>query len=138
MGYKKLKASVAEHKNGNNKIEQNVLDEYKQKFLDAINDDLNYPLALGVVYTLVKNEPKSKQVYDLIMDFDKALGLNLEVVEEEKVEETIPQNIKDLAEQRKIAREQKNWAESDRLRDKIAELGYKIKDSKEGYEIEKI
>ena len=43
--------------------------EDKQKFLDAINDDLNYPLALGVVYTLVKNEPKSKQVYDLILDF---------------------------------------------------------------------
>ena len=115
-----------------------MLDEYKQKFLDAINDDLNYPLALGVVYTLVKNEQKSKQVYDLVMDFDKALGLNLEAVEEEKQEETIPQNIKDLAEQRKLAREQKNWAESDRLRDKIAELGYKIKDSKEGYEIEKI
>ena len=37
---------------------------------------------------------KSKQVYDLVMDFDKALGLNLEAVEEEKQEETIPQNIK--------------------------------------------
>ena len=138
MGYKKLKANIAEHKHGTNAIQTEVLKSYKQKFLEAINDDLNYPLALGVVWTMLKTEPKSKQVYDLVLQFDKALGLSLEAVEEEKQPDTVPQNIKDLAEQRKLAREQKNWVESDRLRDKIAELGYKIKDSKEGYELEKI
>jgi len=138
MGYKKLKANIQEHKAGENKVDQSVLDDYKQKFLNAINDDLNYPLAIGVLWTMLKNEPKSKQVYDLVLDFDKALGLSLEVLEEEKTNEAIPQNIIDLAEQRKIARQQKNWAESDRLRDKIAELGYKIKDNKDGYELEKI
>ena len=139
MGYKKLKANLLEHKNGTEKVNKEALKEYEQKFLEAINDDLNTPLAIGVLWTMVKNEPKSKDVYNVAMQFDKALGLNLEVNEEEfaKKEKAIPQNVKDLAEQRLLARQAKNWAESDRLRDKIKELGYAIKDSKDGYELEK-
>lgn len=138
MGYKKLKLNVLEHKLGTNKIEKDVLEDYKQKFLNAINDDLNYPLAIGVLWTMLKNEPKSSQIYDLVLQFDKALGLKLDVVEEENKQDSLPQNVKDLAEQRNVARQQKNWAESDRLRDKILELGFKIKDNKDGYEIEKL
>ncbi|MBQ3047878.1 MAG: hypothetical protein IJD48_02565 [Clostridia bacterium] len=73
-----------------------------------------------------------------VLQFDKALGLKLDVVEEENKQDSLPQNVKDLAEQRNVARQQKNWAESDRLRDKILELGFKIKDNKDGYEIEKL
>ena len=140
MGYKKLKANLLEHKNGVEKVEEEKLNEYKQKFLDAINDDLNFPLAIGILWTMLKNEPKSKQVYETVLLFDKALGLKLDEVEEETLSttEAVPQNIKDLAEQRLIARQSKNWAESDRLRDKIKELGYAIKDSKDGYELEKL
>ena len=43
-----------------------------------------------------------------------------------------------IAEERKQARAQKNWAKSDDLRDKIKELGYAVKDTKEGYEISKL
>lgn len=140
MGYKKLKANLLEHKNGAEKVEEEKLNEYKQKFLDAINDDLNFPLAIGILWTMLKNEPKSKQVYETVLLFDKALGLKLDEVEEEapSTTEAVPQNIKDLAEQRLLARQSKNWAESDRLRDKIKELGYAIKDSKDGYELEKL
>ena len=140
MGYKKLKANLLEHKNGSEKVEEEKLNEYKQKFLEAINDDLNFPLAIGILWTMVKTEPKSKQVYETVLEFDKALGLKLDEVEDvvEETKEAIPQNIKDLAEQRLEARQAKNWAESDRLRDKIKELGYAIKDSKDGYEIEKL
>jgi len=138
MGFKKLKANLLEHKEGENSIPTEKIEEYKQKFLEAINEDLNFPLALGVVWTMLKNEPKSKDVYNLMLDFDKALGLDLSKGLDENDLETIPQNVKDLAEARLIVRQQKKWDESDRLRDKILELGYKIKDSKNGYELEKI
>jgi len=133
LGYKNLKQLLQEHKNGTEKFSSGIIEEYRQKFVDAINDDLNFPLAIGVVWTIVKNEKRSKDIYNLIMDFDRALGLQLN--EEEVVE--IPENIKGLAEQRLNARQNKNWTESDKLRDKIFNLGYIIKDSKDGYKIEK-
>ena len=140
MGYKKLKANLKEHLMGNEKVDKEKLNEYKEKFLEAINDDLNIPLAIGVMWTMLKNEPKSKAVYDVAIQFDKALGLDLEIKEEikEEIDDTIPQNVKDLAESRLKARQAKKWDESDRLRDKIKELGYIIKDSKDGYELERI
>ena len=50
----------------------------------------------------------------------------------------IPEEIINLAEKRKLARDNKEWNESDKLRDEIQEKGYIIKDSKDGYEIQKI
>ena len=68
--------------------------------------------------------------------FDTVLALKIdEPVVEEEVE--IPEEIIQLAEARKKAREEKNWAESDRLRDEILAKGYTIKDNKEGYELNK-
>ena len=140
MGYKKLKANLLEHKNSDTKIDKSVIESYKERFLDAINDDINTPLAIGVLWTMLKNENKSKDIYDTAILFDKALGLKLDEVQEgaSKELESIPQNIKDLAEQRLVARQKKDWAESDRLRDKIKELGYTCRDTKNGYELEKL
>ena len=56
----------------------------------------------------------------------------------EKKEEEIPQEILELVEQRKVARKEKNWTESDRLRDLIAQKGYSVKDTKDGAEVSKI
>ena len=55
-------------------------------------------------------------------------------MENNETEKNIPQEIIELAETRKKARENKDWAESDRLRDLILEKGYTIKDTKDGYE----
>ncbi len=136
-GYKNLKTLLLEHKNGTQDFAQEKAQEYKDKFLEAINDDLNYPLAIGVLWTLLKSEPKSKKVYDLVIDFDKALGLDLQNAQPEQTQE-VPQEIKNIAEERLIARQNKDWAKSDELRDKLLALGYKIKDSKDAYELEKI
>ena len=78
----------------------------------------------------------------LIENNDLALSLNFEFpVYKAKVnseeDNDIPEEIIDLAEQRKQARLEKNWEESDRLRDLIQSKGYIIKDNKEGYEISK-
>ena len=56
---------------------------------------------------------------------------------QENMEQEIPEEIKELIEQRQKAREEKNWQESDRIRDLIKEKGYLVKDTKEGMKIEK-
>ncbi len=52
--------------------------------------------------------------------------------------EDIPEEVKQLVEKRKIAREEKNWSLSDEIRDEIAKLGYTVKDTKDGMVVEKI
>ena len=134
--YSKLCAQLLAHKNSQATTDKAVLDDFARKFEDAINDDLNIPLALGVLWTMMKL-PKSRDVYELALKFDKVLGLDIDKVKEEKTEIDVPADVVALAEQRLAARKEKNWAESDRLRNEIAERGYAIKDTATGYEISK-
>ncbi len=124
-----------------NNVEKEKIEEYRKRFMDAVNDDLNMPLAMGIVWEVARNEIKSKQYAKLLIEFDKILGLDIEhskdyLEKEEKIE--LPEEIKSLVEQRKQARENKDWAESDRIRDLLKEQGYVVKDTKEGQVIEKI
>lgn len=130
---KRLKLLVKEHKNGQFELSQEKIDEYKKEFLNAINDDLNMPVALAVVQKLLKEE-RSKDVYSLVMKFNEILGLNFE---EQEAQTLIPQDIALLAQKRWQAKLDKNWQEADKLRNEIIEKGYVIKDSKDSYEIEK-
>lgn len=134
--YNKLCALLLAHKNSNATTDKAVLDEYKTKFEEAINDDLNVPLAIGVLWTLLKL-PKSCDVYNLALQFDKVFALDFDKIKDEKPQIVVPQEVTDVAEQRLQARKEKNWAESDRLRDVIAQMGYAIKDTASGYEITK-
>lgn len=130
---KSLKQSINEHKNGTAKISVQKIQEYKQKFKEAIEDDLNMPLALGVLWQAVRNEGKSVDIYNLAIDFDRVLGLDLDKIEKEE----IPQEIIEIAEQRLQVRKEKDWKKSDELRDLIDSKGYLIKDTKDGYELAK-
>lgn len=131
---KRLKEGYKSHNQGNEHIEEEVIKEYEQRFLQAINDDLNMPVAMSIVWEVVKNPNKSKQLAELLKKFDLVLGLNLDE-EDKKVE--LPEEILELIEQRKQARANKDWAKSDELRDLISSKGYIVKDSKEGMSVEK-
>ena len=129
-----LKKIVAEHKNGSNTIDPDKLKKYKENFLNAVNDNLNTPLALGVLFSMLRSEPKSKQIYDLAIDFDRVFGLKLD--EEIKSEsQSIPDEIKDLASKRWQAKQDKDWALADKLRAEVTQKGYQILDTKDGYTI---
>ena len=107
-------------------------DEYKSDFLSALNDDLNTPRALAVVWDLLKDEQVgSKDKYDALIDFDRVLGLDLDKVKKLDV----PQDVKELVALREHARNKRDWEEADRLRDEIKKLGFILKDNKEGSEI---
>lgn len=117
-------------------VEQSVLDGYEKRFHEAINDDLNMPLAMSVVWEASKYEKKSKKIAELLLKFDTVLGIKIDELEENK--EEIPQEILELVEKRKQARKEKNWELSDKLRDEINQKGYNIKDLKDDMVIEKI
>lgn len=132
--YNKLCAQLVSHKNSPARTEKSILDDFHNKFEEAINDDLNIPLAIGVLWTMLKL-PKSCDVYKLALDFDRVFALDFDKVKEEKKEIVIPDNVRQLAETRLQARKAKNWAESDRLREELSALGYSVKDTADGYEL---
>ena len=129
----KLRAGYQKHLEGNEDILDEEISKYEENFHKAINDDLNMPLAMSVVWDVVKNPKKSKKIAKLLEKFDTVLALGLD--KKSETQEEIPEEVIKLAEERLKARQEKNWAESDRLRDEILALGYSIKDSKEGYEL---
>lgn len=131
----RLKDAYAKHLQGEETVSDEQILEYEEKFHKAINDDLNMPLAMSVVWDVAKS-PKSKKIAELLLKFDSVLGL--EVDKTDNKEEEIPEQVRELAKERLIAREEKDWAKSDLLRDQIANLGYVIKDTKDGFEFKKI
>jgi len=106
--------------------------EFKKKFLEAVNDDINMPQALAAIQELLKSSLVNEEKLATVLDFDKVLGLNLH---QAGIAEKIPSEIKKLAEEREAARQNKNWQESDRLRLEIEKLGYIVEDIKDGQRI---
>ena len=129
----RLKEGYQKHEEGIEQVANEKVEGYKQKFNEAINDDLNMPLAMSVVWEVIKENNKSKQYAELLRKFDEVLGLEIN----KKVEIELPEEVKKLVEERKLARLNKDWAKSDELRDKIDQMGYSVKDTKDGMEITK-
>ena len=133
----RLKKGYKTHLEGKDEIDEKLINEYEEKFHKAINDDLNMPLAMGVVWDVIRNEKKSPEFAKLLLKFDNIMGLKIDEDDKEDINIEIPEEILILVEERKKARENKDWQESDRLRDIIKEKGYSVKDTKEGMKIEK-
>ncbi len=132
----RLREGYLKHSEGTDEISDEEIKKYEEKFLEAINDDLNMPVAMSVIWEIIKNPKKSKKIQKLLLKFDEVLGLNLESYKKSE-EADLPMEIQDLIIKRNQARENKNWNESDRIRDILIEKGYLVKDSKEGTKVEK-
>ncbi len=111
--------------------------EWKDTFTTSINDDLNMPQAMAALNEMLKSELSPVDKLATALDFDKVLGLDFETIINQK-EEKIPDEVLKLVEERKIAREQKDWKKSDELRDKIKEISYEVKDTSDGQSLKKI
>lgn len=136
--YTRLLEHVYKHKMSETPTAGEVTTNYLNQFNAAIEDDINIPLALGILWTMMK-EPLSKDIYSLALKFDDILGLSLNTATAPKEEDIeIPSKVKNLLDERVTARQNKNWAESDRLRDEIAALGFSVLDSKDGYSVKKL
>ena len=127
----RLKDGYQKHAEGSEDVDDSVINEYETKFHEAINDDLNMPQAMSVVWDVIKNPIKSKKFAELLRKFDQVLGVKID----EKEEIELPKEIEDIIEERKQARTDKDWNKSDELRDKLFDLGYVVKDTKNGMEV---
>jgi cysteinyl-tRNA synthetase len=100
----------------------------RKEFLKYINDDLDTPKALALVWRLVKEGNADKE---LLIEFDKVLGLDLSKIKKQ----AIPKKIKDLAKKREKCREEKNFKIADQIRREIEKSGYSIEDTNRGPKI---
>ncbi|MGV8152286.1 MAG: cysteine--tRNA ligase [Candidatus Nanoarchaeia archaeon] len=125
--YQRLKNIISEIKEDNKTNK-----EYLDKFISAINDDLNTPEALQVLWNMLRDK-EAQGKYQTIKEMDKVLGLDL--LKQEKI--NIPKEIQELLDKRQGARDKKDFKLSDELRDKIKALGYTVLDTKEGQKITK-
>ncbi len=113
-------------------------------FREALDSDVNTAMAITVLYDVLKSKANAATKLALINDFDKVLGLDLVANAKLFLEESanasadIPAEVMELVEQRKEARKAKDFALADELRDKIASLGYEVKETRQGTEISKI
>lgn len=131
------KQVMAMRKSGRSSLSAEKLekvDAYRQRFDDALADDLNTPQALAVVWEVVKSNIPAPDKYDLIIDFDGVLGLKLNEVGTTQTQE-IPVEIQQLSDKRQKLREEKKFEESDVIRKKIEEKGYILEDTSKGTSI---
>ncbi|MCX6748866.1 MAG: cysteine--tRNA ligase [Candidatus Pacearchaeota archaeon] len=126
--YQRLKNIIQELKD-DNKINERYLKDFEK----AIDDDLNMPEALQVLWKMLRDGKASGKI-KTIEKMDEVLGLDLL----KKVEEKIPEEIKKLVEEREKARKAKDWKKSDELRERIKALGFEVADAAEGARVRKI
>lgn len=128
--YIRLLEAVKSNEGASDDASKECEEAYKL-FMEACNDDLNIPKALGILWNLLRSGKKSQQIYETALKMDKILGLSLEKGYVEPKEDIDEELLKKL-EARNQARKEKNWALSDSLRDEIKAAGYDIKDTPDG------
>lgn len=118
--------------------ESKKFNHYKQKYLDAINNDLNIPASLGVLWEVLREEEMDiGEKLLLAYDYDKVFGLNLIKAKDEKTL-NISEEVLLLVQERTEAKNQKDFKKADMIREKVKELGYELVDKKDGVDIRKI
>ena len=103
---------------------------FVERFTQEINDDLNMPRAVALVWELVRSELPAATRKATLLHFDRVLGLRL--AEWKPVEEVIPDEIMALVQMRQQARVEKRWKDADALRAKMSSAGFEIEDSAKG------
>ncbi len=130
----KMNGAKSEKFDGAEKIEA-----YKQRFKDAMEDDINTADAISVLFEIVKDinmrmDEASKEELEAYTALLKELGGVLGILEKDKKEE-IPEEIRKLVDERTQARKNKDFARSDEIRDILLEKGVTLKDTRDGVQI---
>ncbi|MDO8498649.1 MAG: cysteine--tRNA ligase [bacterium] len=109
--------------------------EYEQRFMEAVDNDLNVPQALAVMWELVRSDYPTSAKAESLLKFDKILGLKLDEYLGKPLE--VPEKVQKLVEEREKARSRKDFKKSDELRDQIKKLGYEVEDTSQGPKVRK-
>ena len=145
VAYQKLLGRIAALKDGGD-VDTAAYDELKAGFVKALDNDLNTSLAVTALYDVLKAKTTDATKLALIRDFDEVLCLNLienasALVEKEEApaaDGELVAKIEAMIEARRVAKKEKNFAEADRIRAELTEMGVTLIDTREGttYKIE--
>ena len=125
--FQNLKSRILEIKE--NPLSKGNAKKYERLFLEKINDDLNMPEALAVIWSMLKdNKLGNKEKYSLILNFDQILGLGLKDIKIKKLDK----EIKNLVDEREKARKNKDFKKADEIRDKLKKEGIILEDTEKG------
>ncbi len=105
-------------------------EEFIDKFVETVNEDLNMPRAMAITWELVKSDLPPAMKKATILYFDRVLGLRLG--EWQPKEERVPAEIQLMVNERQTARQEKRWADADALRDQVIAAGYEVEDTPQG------
>lgn len=73
----RLRNCVKAHYSSNNNVDKKEIDSYREKFINAMNDDLDSPKALSIIWEIARKDKKSKQYADLIGEMDEVMGIDI-------------------------------------------------------------
>lgn len=111
-------------------IDENIINEYKEKFKKELENDLNTSNALTILYDVLKSNLNNNTKLSLIEDFDKVLSLDL--LKEDKIDNELIKYIKEKIEERNNAKKNKDYNLADNIRKELEEKGIILKDTREG------
>jgi cysteinyl-tRNA synthetase len=130
----RMKEKLNEINTKGTKPNPSLVKKYKEQFLSSINDDLNMPEALAVLWGVLKEDNlSSKDILSLVKDVDTIFALDL--LKKEKL--SIPKEIQDLANLRLKYRKEKNFQKADEVRKHIESKGYIVEDQESGFRLKK-
>lgn len=129
--YNRLKSITANWLSKKSRIslsEENLakIQDFSVRFKEAVENDLNTPQAMAIMWEMVKSNIPDQDKWELITDWDRVLGLNLIQISDDRFQ--ISDEIKKLIKQREELRKQKQWREADEMRKEIEALGFKVED----------
>ena len=144
VAYNKLIAKIASMKD-DGEVDQDTFAKLKERFVGALNADLNTSVAVTAVYDVLKAKTNDATKLAALADFDQVLSLNLmaaaEVIRNKEAEEAAASadpEIDALVESRTAAKKAKNFAEADRIRDELKARGIEIIDTPQGTKWRKV
>ena len=138
--YDKLLSRTAQLKaRAKGEADAEKVNEYKEKFIETVGNDLNTSLGLTLLYDVLKADMSDATKLAVIAEFDKVLSLGLlssEAKEEEPAEDTA--HLEELLIKRAEAKKNRDWAAADAIRDEVKAAGYMIVDTPEGAKLKKL
>ena len=131
--FSKLKNKIKTIKNNiDDNIDTVKFEEYKNKFSEALGNDLNIPVALSVLYDVLKDDMSNSTKIELVKDFDNVLSLDLLTEENQTINEELKKYIEDMILKRQEAKKNKDFALADQIRNELEQKGILLKDTREG------
>ena len=144
LAYQKLIARIAALSNGG-KVDEPVLTALKERFVGALNGDLNTSLAVTAVYDVLKAKTNDATKLAALADFDRVLSLDLiqkaDSLRKKEAAEAVASadpEIDALVAARTEAKKAKNYVEADRIRDELKARGIEIIDTPQGAKWRKV